>query len=213
MSTHPWLTNYPIKSTDTKLFLGTHPPMPYRGDVNFYYGNTKSFWKIIHQIFPEYKIFIDSTFSLINTRGFLEKNNIAITDIVYHTGQKEFSTDYQMGTLNRDQLNPKLEEWLKTSQINTIYFTSFSSGNSAKALFKRWYQNSFGYRSGIDNGHFNEIELFEREVSTIDLYSPSPNARRAAPRIREYQDWLVTHPNESFDEFRIDWYSENLNIH
>ena len=33
---HPWLVKYPIQNNSTKLIIGTHPPKPYRGCMQYF---------------------------------------------------------------------------------------------------------------------------------------------------------------------------------
>jgi len=211
---HPWLTKYPIKKDSKYLIIGTHPPMPYCGRLEFYYGNISEFWRFLDLVYPGHNLYKNGCPKIEDIFSFLDKCKMSITDIVYKTSVVKFSTDAEMGQINNDNLNPYLFNWLKESSIEIIYFTSFGGTNSAKNLFKKWYkfnfkQNSKKYK--ITSNHSNEIELWKREIKLIDLYSPSPTSRRSSPRIKEYNEWrLGNEANNDYDSFRINWYKEHL---
>lgn len=132
---HPWLEKYPIKKDSKYLIIGTHPPMPYCGKLEFYYGNMSEFWRFLDLVYPGYKLYENGCPEIEDIISFLEKSKLAITDIVYKTIVDKFSTDNEMGKINNDDLNPFLFNWLKESSIKTIYFTSFGGTNSAKKPF------------------------------------------------------------------------------
>ena len=62
----------------------------------------------------------------------------------------------------------------------------------------------------ITNEHLNEIELFDRKIKLIDLFSPSPTAYRSSSRIKEYQEWKINNSPDDYDSFRIHWYKTYL---
>ncbi len=207
---HPWLLKHPIKPSTKYLIIGTHPPMPYCGKLEFYYGNMNEFWRILDRVYQGNRLYQNNCPDLLDIKLFLDNNNMSITDIVFKTHVEKFSTDNEMGTINETDLNPKLKEWIRKSKIDKIYFTSFSGKNSAKNLFKKWYKREFKSVCKITKNHINEIEIFGKKIQTIDLFSPSPNAKRGQNRIKEYQEYIKKCPNCSFDDFRIHWYQTNL---
>lgn len=211
MNSHPWLEKYPIKKNSKYLVIGTHPPMPYCGNLEFYYGNMSEFWRFLDFVYPGHKLYKNGCPKIEDITSFLEKSKLSITDIVYKTSVAKFSTDNKMGKISSDDLNPFLFKWLKESSIETIYFTSFGGSNSAKNLFKKWYKNTFGKVCKINKLHLNILEMYGRNIKIIDLFSPSPTARRSSPRIKEYKEWLlINKTNNSYDEFRIYWYGKYL---
>jgi hypothetical protein len=213
MKKHPWLEDYPINCNAKYLILGTHPPMPYCGRLEYYYGNMSEFWRFLDVIFPNNNLYSNGCPKSEDIIAFLDSSNISITDIVYKTETEKFSNDNDMGKISFDNLNPYLYEWLKNSKIEVIYFTSFSGGNSAKNLFKKWYKFKFKIESKknkIKAHHLNEIELWDRKIKLIDLFSPSPTAIRSSPRIKEYQVWKEHNTPNDYDSFRINWYKTHL---
>ena len=210
---HPWLDRYPISKNAKYLILGTHPPMPYCGRLEFYYGNMSEFWRFLDKVYPKNNLYNNGCPKQDDVLQFLNDNDISITDMVYLTSVKKFSVDNDMGKIVYDDLNPYLFQWLKESSVKTIYFTSFGGTNSAKNLFKKWYKFNFKQESKkykITATHFNEIELWGRKIKLIDLFSPSPTAKRSSPRIKEYQEWKPQNNPNDYDSFRVWWYKINL---
>jgi hypothetical protein len=211
---HPWLEKYPIKKGDKYLIIGTHPPMPYCGKLEFYYGNMSEFWRFLDMVYPGYKLYENGCPKIEDILKFLKKSNFAITDIVYKTHVTKFSTDKDMKKIGIEDLNQHLFKWLKDSSIETIYFTSFGGANSAKNLFKKWYKSHFKNESKIykiTKNHFNQIKLWDRKIKLIDLFSPSPTAKRSAHEIKEFKEWrLNKSSNNDYDTFRVYWYKKYL---
>jgi G:T/U-mismatch repair DNA glycosylase len=206
---HPWLLEFPISEDSKYLIIGTHPPMPYCGRLEFYYGNMSEFWRFLDKVYPNNKLYLNGCPKVEDIILFLEKSKLSITDIVYKTNVEKFSADADMGEINNEDLNPFLFKWLKESKVEIIYFTSFGGSNSAKNLFKKWYRNEFKKVCKISPSHENTLELFGRNVKLIDLFSPSPNARRSSPRIKEYLEWCSDNEPD-FDKFRVYWYKKYL---
>lgn len=142
---HPWLEKYPIKKDSKYLIIGTHPPMPYCGKLEFYYGNMGEFWRLLNQVYPNHNLFNNSCPLLENIIQWMDKYEIWITDIVYKTVVENFSTDKQMGKILTEYLNPCLKNWLQDyNTIEKIYFTSFAGKNNAYSLFRKWYKINYG---------------------------------------------------------------------
>lgn len=215
MKYHPWLSKYPIKKKVEHLIIGTHPPMPYCGKLPFFYGNMNEFWRFLDKVYPNNNLYDSNGCPCLkDIKAFLEKAKMAITDMVEETNGQPFSTDDDMVWT---KLNSKLKEQLKTSKVKKIYFTSSAGKNSALSLFKKWLKENKkefdnikipAYKDWRSEGH--KIELYGKEIKLVQLFSPSPTARRSMNRIKEYKEWLKSNPNGSFDEFRIDWYRQRL---
>ncbi len=215
---HPWLEAYPVNPSDKGVIIGTHPPMPYRGCLQFYYGNMYEFWRFLEQVYPNDSFFDkDQKPDLQKILKWLRKYELRITDMLFLTHKNNhFSVDSDIIIDDKKkQLNPFLNDWLKKSKVDTLYFTSFSNGKSAFGLFKNWYKIHYKKTlpNGLDilkNGNAYTIELFNRKVKLVMLYSPSPAARRGIPRSKPYQDWLMKTPKGNIDLFRVWWYKKYL---
>ena len=207
---HPWIEKYQINKDSKYLIIGTHPPMPYCGRLEYFYGNMSEFWRILDKVYPNNNLYNNGCPKKKDILNFINDNYISITDLVYKTNEVKFSTDNGMGKLSVEHLNPFLKKWPENSSIDVIYFTSFGGTNSAKNLFKKWYKATFKKSSKISNNHFNEIEIFGQKIKLIDLFSPSPTAQRSSPRIKEYQEWKILNSPNDYDSFRINWYKTHL---
>jgi G:T/U-mismatch repair DNA glycosylase len=219
-NTHPFLLKYPVKTDIRGLIIGTHPPMPYEGELLFYYGNMNEFWRLLNKIYPK-----DSFFNS-NDRpdlklifNWLNKYQLGITDMLQYTligNQFSIDSKIQIDDLNY-QLNQNLDKWIENSKIEKIYFTSFSSNKSAYALFKKWCRINYKLKlpSGIEiisSGNAHEIIIFNRKIILVMLYSPSPSARRGIPRSNPYLEWKnkPLNKNKTIDDFRVWWYSIHM---
>jgi len=126
---HPWLHQYPIEKSAEFLILGTHPPMPYSGRLEYFYGNMGEVWRILDCVYPGENLFIDCGARYPEILEWQQKYRIAITDLVESTNGEPFSTDDQMQGI---QLNKQLAAQLAQSKVHTIYFTSFGGTNSER---------------------------------------------------------------------------------
>ena len=211
MNVHPWLDVYPINHDAKYLILGTHPPMPYCGKLEFYYGNMNEFWRFLDEVYPGNKLYSNGCQKLEDVVRFIDSYKISVTDLVYKTKPEKFNTDNEMGSLNPGDLNPHLAKWIYESKVEEIFFTSFGGTNSAKNLFRKWYKSEFNKVAKISSLHLNYVEMFNRKIKLIDLFSPSPTARRSSPRIKEYIEWRQSKDdNVDYDDFRVYWYKKHL---
>jgi G:T/U-mismatch repair DNA glycosylase len=210
---HPWLKDYPIKPNHKHLIIGTHPPMPYNGLMAFYYGNMNEFWRLLELTYEQELFFSQQGVpELMRIQKWLDEKQVAITDMVQYTCNA-FSTDQEMKIQSDDQLNQNLQKWLENSTIDNIFFTSFSNGNSAYGLFRRWYRKTYRIRlpqgiEVINQGNSETITINGRKIRLWMLYSPSPAARRGIPRSLPYIKWLALNPYivSPIDAFRVFWY-------
>jgi G:T/U-mismatch repair DNA glycosylase len=212
---HPWLKNYPILPKHKHLIIGTHPPMPYNGKIHFYYGNMNEFWRFLERAYGE-SIFFNSQGQpeLNSILNWLNNKDIALTDMLQYTCNS-FSTDTEMEINSDEQFNQDLQLWLENSNIENIFFTSFSNGKSAYGLFRKWCKKTFRIRlpdgkEVIDQGNCINIEINGRKIRLFMLYSPSPAARRGIPSSLPFIKWLSLNPTLEIptDAFRIYWYKE-----
>ena len=104
MNNHPWLVDHPIKQDAKYLILGTHPPMPYCGKLEFYYGNMSEFWRFLDLIYPGNKLYTNGCPEEEDISKFLDSYSFSITDMVYKTDVKKFSTDKELGNISPKDL-------------------------------------------------------------------------------------------------------------
>jgi hypothetical protein len=214
---HPWLKDYPVKPEHKHLIIGTHPPMPYTGCMAFYYGNMNEFWRLLEAAFQHSIFFYEQGRPDLNRiLNWLNQHNVAITDMLQYTiAGNEFNTDQGMLVKSYEQFNKQLKGWLENGNIETIFFTSFSQGNSALGLFKKWLRQTYRIKisSGkeiIEKGNSQYIEINQRMIRLVMLYSPSPMARLGVSRSQPFLKWRGDKPLEKgmIDEFRVGWYRE-----
>lgn len=207
---HPWLQKYPINSNSQYLIIGTHPPMPYCGKLEYYYGNMNEFWRLLQKVYSNDIIFDGiNCIEEKNIQIFLEKYKISITDIVYETDGKPFSVDKDMNVVS---LNTFLKKWIDESKIHTIYFTSKGYTNSAFSLFKKWYRNTYNKPLKLIKGKEDIYNYDGKEFKLINLYSPSPSARRGISGSESYKTWLKgkTHSKNLLDTYIVENYKSVL---
>lgn len=211
MKIHTWLDDHPIKLDAKYFILNTHPPMPYCDKFEFYYGNMNEFWKFMDVVYPIHKLYSNSCPILEDIVRFLDTSKISVTDLVHRTKTEKFNTDDEMGLFNPEDLKPFLAKWYSKSKVEIIFFTSFGGKNSAKNLFKKWYKSEFNKVCKLSKSHVNYIEIFNRKIKLIDLFSPSPTAKRRSPRIKEYLKWRQEKEEKNnYDVFRIYWQKKHL---
>jgi len=209
---HPWFKKYPISKDSQYLIIGTHPPMPYCGKLQFYYGNMNEFWRFLQEVYPDEKIYNNGCPDKKDILAFLDKYYISITDIVEETDGQPFSVDSDM---KPTKLNSKLKEWIEMSNVRSIYFTSFGGSNSSLNLFRKWVNKYYpktntipDHKQWIQKGF--KINLGDRKYLLELLYSPSPSGRRGIQRSVPFKEWKQKNNSNSADEFRIDWYKRKL---
>jgi hypothetical protein len=213
MKKHPWLEKNPIKKGTKYLIMGTHPPMPYCGKLEYYYGNMGEFWRFLDNVYPGNILYNNNCPELNDILSFLDKAKISISDMVEETDGNPFSTDDNM---KWTKLNSRLKDALENGSIEVIYFTSFGGTNSALNLFKKWLKLNY-YTIRISNStewrNSGLVICINNKMIRLELlFSPSPTARRSSSRIKEYQNWKTVNITGTFDEFRIDWYKNKLPI-
>jgi hypothetical protein len=191
--------------------------MPYTGCLAFYYGNMNEFWRLLEKTFNRNIFFDDKGRSDLNRiLNWLNQYNVAITDMLQYTiAGNEFKTDQGMLVKSHEQFNQQLKGWLENGNIETLFFTSFSEGNSALGLFKKWFRHTYIIKipSGkeiIEKGNSQYIEINQSKIRLVMLYSPSPMAHLGISRSQPFLKWRGNKELEKgmIDEFRVSWYRE-----
>ncbi|WP_157433499.1 hypothetical protein [Adhaeribacter aquaticus] len=213
---HQFLDLYPVKTTDTKMIVGTiHPHLIENFRIPFFYGNVGSFWNILHHAFPHYSILQHDDLVLGNILAMLELNNIWITDIIRQC-ERENETITKDALLYNIVLNiEQIELALENTEINTIYFTSGFGINNAAQLFTQAFGINYleNYNAAINEFTIPENQ-FGREIRCIVLYSPSNAANigisRSIPYLNniEYYQQFQT----PVKQFKIDYYQSKFQL-
>lgn len=162
----------------TKLIVGSIPPHRFckdelgnvfgkldKRDVDFYYGSYRNqFWKIIQKIYQIELQFSFSEKAIMQRKEFLEKENIALLDIIQsckRVNNKSSDKDlYDIEWRNLEEVllkNPSIQKILCTSQF------------VRKAVFQI-LKPAFVER----NNESWIVEIYKKKFEIVQLYSPSP---------------------------------------
>ena len=138
---HPFVKKYPLKPQCKYLVLGTFPPAQKldskkdrQFNVEYFYGNVASFWKIIQEIYPKNK-FTD----IESIRKWQEEYSIGISDTILSCKRKkQDSTNDSDLILEWTDYNHELKTYILENEkfLEKIIFTSGYNCNNALFNFK-----------------------------------------------------------------------------
>ena len=113
---HKYIDKVKVRKDDTSLILGTiHPHRTTYFQIDFFYGNTKLFWKILSE---SLNLDLSSKEKIIT---FLNLNNIWISDIIKEC-ERETEKVTQEKKLKNISLNTtQISDSLINSEIKTIF--------------------------------------------------------------------------------------------
>ena len=130
-TSHRYLTEYPIAADSEKLIVGTiHPHNHEAFEVDFFYGNMGSIWKILSQAFPEE---LANPKDLNGILAFLASRKIAVSDTVLECDRQNLTARDE--DLTNIELNKGIIEDIKKSNISEILFTSGFDKNNRFVKF------------------------------------------------------------------------------
>ena len=138
---HPFIKKYPLKVPCKYLVLGTFPPAQKldskkdrQFNVEYFYGNVASFWKIIQEIYSKNK-FTD----IQSIRKWQEEYGIGISDTILSCKRKkQDSTNDSDLILEWTDYNHELKTYILENEkfLEKIIFTSGYNCNNALFNFK-----------------------------------------------------------------------------
>jgi len=206
---HKYIDNYSIGKNSTKLIVGTiHPHLTESFIIDFFYGNTGSFWDILSNAFP--KLRFNNLKEIIASLG---NYNVAITDIIRQCDRENVNVTADSELFNIIYNYEQIQEGINNSLIETIYFTSRFGKNNAARLFV----DKFNIRCAFNQSTSEfliPVNHFGRQIRGVVLYSPSNNANigitKAAPYLYKkahYQKF--EHP---IKQFKIEFYQEKFDF-
>ena len=207
---HQFIHQNPPNPNYKRAIIGTiHPHRVENFGIEFFYGNRGFLWDILSQAFPE----LD--FSTVDSiKSILSGNKIWITDMIEEC-DREDEGETRDSHLKNLALNTRMiEEGLRNSQIDTIFFTSRFGKNGAASLFCKEFD--------IDLGTWNEelsqftipASKFGREIKGVVLFSPSGRANMGIGRsaaFRQMGDLYASEPG-SVKKFKIHFYRDKFNF-
>ena len=207
---HQYIEVYPIRKSDRRLIIGTiHPHLHNDFQIPFFYGNVGSIWGILSKAFPQHDF--TSLQSIITT---LKEYETSITDIIK-------TCDREHANITRDDLlynivlnKEQIEDGLSESQIDTIYFTSRFSTNSAAKLFVETFRIDYKASFNESTSEFTiPKSRFGREIRCVVLYSPSGAANVGISQTRPYLNSIDYYRQfeKPVARFKVDFYKEKFN--
>lgn len=178
---HSFIDLYLITKESTKLILGTiHPHQIELFQIDFFYGNVGSLWRILTEAFPQLKF--ENREQIIQI---LKKYNIAITDIISQCDRENINITRDSELFNIVLNRDLILNGLKSSKIDTIYFTSGFGKNNAAKLFLQTFKIKIDFNF-LTREFIIPAQYFGREIKCIVLYSPSGEANRGISNSKLY---------------------------
>jgi hypothetical protein len=208
-TTHQYVEQYPIAKDSTKLILGTiHPHDHQNFELDFFYGNEGTLWKILSQSFPDK---LTLPLSVKGIANFLNEHKIAISDTILECTRKN-PTALDMD-LNPTKLNFDLINQIRNSQIEQILFTSGFGKNNAFRLF---YVDILGKRITKEikdnRGVVLDGNILGRPIKLTVLYSPAGTANVGISKSKLYRGESHRFQNDKHPvkKFKIEYYKRML---
>ena len=209
ITTHQYLEKYPISKDSEKLIVGTiHPHDHDNFVIPFFYGNVTSLWTLLSTAFPdEFK----KPLTVNGILNFLRKKKISISDTIRVCERRNPTA------LDKDllplELNNKLIEDIKNSNIKEILFTSGFGKNNAFRLF---YVDILGFKITKEIKERREVvvdgETFGRPIKLTVLYSPSGSSNVGISKSALFLNNKdkYKHSITPVLDFKIDYYREMI---
>jgi|SRR6185437_1732268 len=203
VTSHRYIEKYPIDRNAKKLILGTiHPHFHKEFEMDFFYGNELSIWRILHENFPTE---LRDPSSVVDVINFLKQRQIAISDTVLKCERlSPTALDKDLKILKYN--SERLVRDIANSSINEILCTSGFDKNNA---FRIFYCEILNLRLTTEIRQNKIVELpssiFGRPVRVRAIYSPSPSANRGIGKSKGYK--AVKHLM-STDQYRVKLYSQ-----
>lgn len=206
---HQYLDKYPIAKDSEKLIVGTiHPHDHAKFIIPFFYGNVASLWSILSDAFPDD---LKQPLTLDGILEFLFKKKISISDTIVRC--KRISPTALDSHLIPIELNHKIIEQIKNSDIKEILFTSGFGTNNAFRLF---YENILGLKITREIKERREVfldpQLFGREIKLTILYSPSGASNIGIAKSKLYLDNKIKYEKSARPvyDFKVDYYRDKF---
>lgn len=179
-SKHPF-EPYNIKKSKT-IIIGSIPPYRFSeqknllcGDIDWYYGSkSNSFWDILKEACCDKKILL-CTKEI--QQKFLEKKEIGIFDMIDECTRKE-----ECGSSDLDLYNIVL--------INSAKLISENINNNIKLFFTSQFvaglfNQQTGAKLNLKIREKQNIQVCNKQIEAIILYSPSPSWSRGLKNMKE----------------------------
>lgn len=207
ITTHQYLEKYPVTADSEKLIVGTiHPHEHEKFTIPFFYGNVMSLWTLLSEAFPEE---LKKPLTLEGILTFLKRRKISVSDTI------RVCKRINPTALDKDlipiELNTKIIDDIKNSEISEILFTSGFSKNNAFRLF---YKDILGLKITKDIRNKRETivdeKVFGRPIKLTVLYSPSGSSNVGLSKSKLYikNKEIYKLSQRPVYDFKVDYYRE-----
>ena len=204
-SQHRYIDKYPIKQTDKYLILGTIHPHK-NSDLDFFYGNAKTFWGILSSATKLNFNTLDNILEILN------QNKIAISDMIFEC-EREDETVTKDSDLYSLKLNEDIKSQIINSNIKTIFFTSaFGKNNAAKLFFDLFELNRQIPTNWKETYEFH-VTIENKKIKCIILFSPSGASNIGISKSKVYlskKDKYIETYDKPVKQFKIDFYKSKF---
>jgi len=204
-TTHQFVGKYPILAESEKLILGTiHPHFTEEFDVQFFYGNRSSIWKILNEAFDNE---IGEPITVDGILNFLGSRKIAVSDTILECLRKNQSA--LDSDLIPEELNYSLIEQIRNSRINEILFTSgFGKNNAFKLFYVDILKQKITKEIKAEKSILLDPVYFGRPILLKILVSPSGSANIQLSRSKDYLEVKDNYTGfkAPVKQFKIDLY-------
>lgn len=209
ITTHQYIDKYPIAKDSEKLIVGTIHPHNYQNFIiPFFYGNVISIWNILSDAFPNE---LQKPLTINRILQFLNSKKISMSDTIIKCQRiKPTTLDEDLVPL---ELNTKMINDIKNSNIKEIFFTSGFGKNSA---FKLFYVDILGLSITKEIREKRETMLnehiFGRPVKLTILYSPSGSSNVGLSKTKAYLNNKAKYINSKRPvyDFKVDYYRDKF---
>lgn len=208
-TTHQFLNKYPIDKFSEKLIVGTiHPHDSANFKIPYFYGNVKSIWEILSKAFPNE---LSRPLSLEGILSFLTAKKMSVSDTIISC-ERTNNTALDKALIPIE-LNKKMIEDIKCSNIKEILFTSgFGKNNAFRLFFVDILGQKITQEIKDNRGIMLDKEIFGRPVKLTILYSPSGSSNVGISKSKVYL--MNKEKYKEFKtpiaEFKVDYYREKF---
>ncbi|WP_316819424.1 hypothetical protein [Pedobacter gandavensis] len=204
---HQFVGKYPILTKSEKLILGTiHPHFTEKFEVQFFYGNRSSIWKILNEAFDNE---IGDPITVEGIVNFLRSRKIAISDTILECLRK--NQNALDSDLIPEKLNYGLIDQIRNSTINEILFTSgFGKNNAFKLFYVDILKQKITKKIREEKFVLLDPVHFGRPVLLKILVSPSGSANIQLSRSKDYLDVKDNYVGYKtpVKQFKVDLYKD-----
>ena len=201
ITNHKFLAKYPIDRTATKLLLGTiHPHFHEHFEMQFFYGNELTLWKIFQKAFPDD---LKHPGNVNCVLSFLKNKKLAVSDTILQCERiNPTALDKDLKIKKYNDFD--LLETIENSNIQEILCTSgFGKNNAFKIFYNEILKLPLSKKIRDSREATIEFKNSKKQVKIKALYSPS---RRANMGIGGSKGYKAVKNQMTVDQYRINLY-------